>query len=250
MLQTRKMKLHVLSDLHLECDPTWNPPDTDADVMILAGDIHPGLQGMSAFSRQGKPVLYVPGNHEFYGEQMDGLSAAMRLYSGTAKVTVLNNDEIVINGVRFLGTTLWTDFRLFGTAQLEAALLAADGHMNDYISIRNGSGWLTPQHTLHLHLQAARWLEQKLSEPFAGPTVVITHHAPHPESCHPKYSGHILNAAFVSDLSRMLGKADLWVHGHIHWTLDYEVKGTRIVCNPKGYGNENKRFIPDLVIDV
>lgn len=244
------MKLHIVSDLHLESDPRWRLPATDADVLILAGDIHPGLQGMTAFARQGKPVLYVPGNHEYYGEHMNGLAAAMRLYAGPSKITVLDTDAVEIGGVRFLGTTLWTDFRLFGTAHTEAALLTADGHMNDYISIRNGERFLTPQQTLKLHLDAASWLEAQLDTPFDGPTVVITHHAPHPRSVHPKYAGHILNAAFVSDLSRMMGKADLWVHGHIHWSLDYEVNGTRIVCNPKGYGKENKNFKADLVIDL
>lgn len=244
------MKLQIVSDLHLEFDPGWRLPATDADVLILAGDIHPGLHGMTSFSRVGRPVIYVPGNHEFYGEHLDGLSAAMRLYSNTARIHVLNNNELVLDGVRFLGTTLWTDFRLFGTDRLEEALLAADGQMNDYISIRNGSGFITPQHTLQLHLSAVEWLEKKLATPFHGPTVVITHHAPHPASQHPKYAGHILNSAFVSDLTRLMGKAELWIHGHIHWSLDYEVNGTRILCNPKGYRDENKNFRPDLVVDV
>ena len=244
------MKLQVVSDLHLEFDPAWRLPATEADVLILAGDIHPGLHGMTSFSRLGRPTIYVPGNHEFYGEHIDGLSAAMRLYAKPAKIHILNNDELVIDGVRFLGTTLWTDFRLFGIEALEEALLAADGQMNDYISIRNGTGYITPQDTLMLHLDAVNWLEEKLEEYFPGPTVIVTHHAPHPGSQHPKYAGHILNSSFVSDLTRLLGKAQLWIHGHIHCSLDYEVNGTRIICNPKGYRDENKSFRPDLVIEV
>jgi predicted phosphodiesterase len=245
------MKLHIVSDLHFEHDPQWRLPRAEADVLVLAGDIAPGLRGLGAFFKYGKPVIYVPGNHEYYGENMPGLAAAMRLYAKTCGITILDKDEAVIGGVRFLGTTLWTDFHLFGADRAREALAYADKHLNDYITIRNGKGgWFTAAQSGELHRTSAAWLERKLSEPFAGPTVVVTHHAPHPNSVNKRFGGHLLNCAFVSDLSRMMGTADLWIHGHTHDSFDYTVGSTRVLANPKGYRDENKAFVPDLVLDL
>lgn len=206
---------------------------------------------MGAFYKAGKPVIYVPGNHEYYGENIPGQLAAMRLYAKPAGVTVLNNEEVVIGGVRFLGATLWTDFNVMGAAKRAEALEYAERHFNDYITIRNGSGgWLSAQETVDLHVKSAAWLERKLAEPFDGTTVVITHHAPHPRSVKPKHNGHLLTCAFASDLSRMMGKAALWIHGHTHHSFDYDVAGTRILANPKGYVDENQDFDPRLVVSV
>jgi predicted phosphodiesterase len=245
------VKLHIVSDLHLEHDPDWRLPATDADILILAGDTGPGLRGLGAFFKYGKPVLYVPGNHEYYGENLPGLAAAMRLYAKPAGITILDGDEAVIDDVRFLGTTLWTDFCVLGAAKQSQAIAYADKHLNDYIAIRNGDGgWLTAQQSSVLHVRALNWLERKLAQPFAGTTVVVTHHAPHPNSIHERFAGHLLNGAFVSDLTRLMGKAPLWIHGHTHNCFDYTVQGTRVIANPKGYGDENKAFRPDLVVEV
>lgn len=245
------MKLHVVSDLHLEHDPNWRLPQTDADVLVLAGDIAPGLRGMGAFFKLGKPVLYVPGNHEYYGENVPGLLAAMRLYAKPSGITIVDNEEVVIDGVRFLGSTLWTDFALYGADKRDQSIAYADKHLNDYITIRNGQGgWLTARQTMDMHAKAVAWLGRKLAEPFDGTTVVITHHAPHPNSVHARFSGHLLNSAFVSNLTPLMGKAPLWIHGHTHNCFDYAVAGTRVVANPKGYGDENKAFDSAFVVTV
>ena len=245
------VKLHVVSDLHLEHDPKFRLPKTDADVLVLAGDIAPGLRGMGAFFKVGKPVLYVPGNHEYYGENLPGLQAAMRLYAKPSGITVLDNEEVVIEGVRFLGATLWTDFALYGASRRDESIAYADKHLNDYITIRNAQGgWLTARETIELHVKAVAWLGSKLAEPFDGATVIITHHAPHPNSVHERFNGRLLNSAFVSNLTPLMGKAPLWIHGHTHNCFDYTVAGTRVVANPKGYGDENPAFDPAFVITV
>jgi predicted phosphodiesterase len=245
------LKLHVVSDLHLEHDPDWRLPETDADVLILAGDVAPGLRGLGAFFKYGKPVLYVPGNHEFYGENLPGLLAAMRLYAKAAQVTVLQQDECVLGRVRFLGATLWTDFAVHGEQRSRALMAYAEKHLNDYITIRNGSGgWLSARESAEMHRRERSWLERKLAEPFDGATVVITHHAPHPDSIHPRHDGHLMSGAFASNLGHLMGRAQLWVHGHTHDSFDYQVSGTRVLANPKGYGAENKHFLADLVIDI
>lgn len=244
------MKLHVVSDLHFEFDPEWQLPRTESDVLILAGDVAPGLRGMARFAHYRTPVIYVPGNHEYYGESLEGMRQAMALCAGSFGIRLLDQGELRLPGVRFLGVTLWTDFRLFGEHRVTEATDYANNHLNDYISIRAGGRLLSPGQTIGLHESAVAWLEAKLAEPFEGETVVITHHGPHPRSLHPRHAVGLLNAAYTSDLSRLMGRAALWVHGHTHCSLDYLAGGTRVLCNPKGYRNENRDFDPGLVVTV
>ncbi len=205
-------------------------------------------------------MLYVAGNHEYYDRGIaSGLSELRQLCAGT-RVRFLEQDEAVIDGVRFLGTTLWTDFMLFeDPQQRSAAIAAASGFVRDFHVIRCGEQedrLFTPDDAMALHRESARWLAARLATPHAGPTVVITHHAPSALSIHPRFAESPVNVAFVSRLDHLLdgGRARLWVHGHTHDSFDYVVNGTRVVCNPRGYSrqgvNENRAFAPDLVIDV
>ena len=175
-------------------------------------------------------------------------------------VRVLDDDEIVIDGVRFLGSTLWTDFMLFGGGDHRgAAMVEARNFMRDFSRIRTAeasSEFFTPEDSAALFTRHADWLDRQLAVPHAGPTVVITHHAPSRHSIHPRFADSLLNACFVSDAEHLLGtdSAQLWIHGHTHDSFDYAVHGTRVVCNPRGYAkagmNENPRFDPDLMIEV
>lgn len=96
------------------------------------------------------------------------------------------------------------------------------------------------------------WLDGQFSEQFDGPTVVVTHHAPHPGSVHPGFTNDLLTPSFVSDLSSEIERwqPDLWVHGHVHDSFDYRVGRTRVLCNPRGCGDENRDFNPGLVVEV
>ena len=253
------MKLHVLSDLHLTFD-AFERPQTDADVVVLAGDIARPREAVAWAMEFAQPVLYVAGNHEFYGGSIEGTLAELkRLCEGT-HVHLLDDSELVLEGVRFLGTTLWTDFGLFGAGERKAAATAeATRFLRDFSRIRRSESAIapfTPEDAAALFDRHARWLETKLTEAYDGPTVVITHHAPSPGSIHPRFLDSLLNACFVSDLERLAGAglAQLWIHGHTHDSFDYELNGTRIVCNPRGYAkggvNENARFDPNLTVEV
>lgn len=240
------MKLHILSDLHLEFAP-YRPMDTlplavDADAVVLAGDICPGVRGVQ-WARQAfadKPVIYVPGNHEAYGTVLPDLLADLRREAAGSNVHVLNNDELVLDGVRFLGTTLWTDFNVDGDAWQGMAMAHARRSMADFWSIYSGKDApFTPYQSRELHLQARQWLELKLSEPFAGETVVVTHHGCSRHSIARRFHGNMLNPAFTSDLEFLLGRCALWVHGHTHDSFDYELEGTRVIVNPRGYCKSN-----------
>jgi hypothetical protein len=128
--------------------------------------------------------------------------------------------------------------------------------MRDFSSIRLGESPLTPDASAVLFKRHAAWVEAKLAEPHAGPTVVITHHAPSRKSVHPRFAESLMNACFVSDAERLIdGRlARLWIHGHTHDSFDYSVNGTRVLCNPRGYAkdgvNENRLFDADLTFNV
>lgn len=252
------MKLNILSDLHLG-QGALAVPDTDADVVILAGDIARPPEALAWAASLRKPVLYVPGNHEFYGSTIDGTLATLaRLCAGT-NVRLLDDEAVELSGVRFVGSTLWTDFMLFGADLRERAMQEGQRFLRDFSRIRStddARSPFTPADSAARFAMHSAFLADTLATPFAGSTVVVTHHAPSPRSIHPRFRDSLLNACFISNLEHLLDgeRACLWVHGHTHDSFDYAVNGTRVVCNPRGYAkdgiNENGRFDPDLVIDV
>jgi predicted phosphodiesterase len=253
------MKLNVLSDLHLSLG-ALAMPENDADAVILAGDIARPREALSWASGFAKPVLYVPGNHEFYGGSIAGTVDELKRLSAGTTIRVLDNDEVIIEGVRFLGTTLWTDFMLFGDGEkCVAAMREAQRFMRDFTRIRFGEApelTFTPAASAALFKHHAAWLDRKLAEPYAGPTVVITHHAPSRKSIHPRFADSLMNACFVSDAERLFdgNRAGLWIHGHTHDSFDYFVNGTRVLCNPRGYAkngvNENPLFDANLLVNI
>lgn len=233
------MKIQIASDLHLEFleehFPAYRVAEpTDADVLVIAGDIHRNTRAIAAFADWPVPVVYVHGNHEAYHEQYFDLVENMRAASRGSNVHYLERDEYILEGVRFLGCCLWTDYRLYPGNPLHA-MQEAEQTLNDHRIIRTPQGCFTAQDALQIHQQSRDWLATKLDAAHDGPTVVITHHGPHPNSIHPRYAGTLLNAAFVSDLTPLIAKADLWIHGHVHDSFDYAISGTRVIANPRGY---------------
>ncbi|RYY55200.1 MAG: metallophosphoesterase [Comamonadaceae bacterium] len=253
------MKLHILSDLHLE-QASFACPATDADAVVLAGDIGHPDEAIAFAASLGKPVLFVPGNHEFYGGSIATRLERLRALCAGTSVHLLDAGEVVLQGVRFLGATLWTDFMLFGKGeQREAALETCRRTMRDFRRIRqaeDGDALITPADTAALFGVQVDWLERRLAQPHDGPTVVVTHHGPSARSIHPRFAGSLVNAGFVSRSDHLLGaeRAALWVHGHTHDSFDYDAEGTRVLCNPRGYTRdgvlENARFDPALVVEV
>ncbi|SCK38082.1 Predicted phosphohydrolases [Variovorax sp. HW608] len=278
------MRLLILSDLHLEFG-AFQVPDVEFDVAILAGDIAvPATKAIAWIRRatnfgETKPVIFVPGNHEFYADVLSsGLANMQRAAAGT-NVYALDCGEAIIGGVRFLGCTLWTDFalRIDTPDGLKVDVERAAGEsgtvMSDYRAIRilQSRGTeampskekpfkraLRPADTIALHQAHRKWLRQKLNDPFEGPTVVVTHHAPHRGSLSALYASDWVSGAFVSELRDHFFEVPvLWVHGHTHTSFDYKVDNCRVVCNPRGYmlgrsraSNENEGFNPALVVEV
>jgi predicted phosphodiesterase len=244
------VRIRVLSDLHLEAAP-FDPPAAPADVVVLAGDTHNGAAGVEwAKAQFAAPVLYIAGNHEPYDGEFHATQAALREAATGSQVQILDCSETAIGGVRFLGCTLWTDFALYGEAGRQLALEKYRAWLIDYRAIRWQDRAFSVGDSTALHAAHRGWLASRLLRPFGGVTVVITHHAPHPGSIAPKFATHPLNPAFVSNLEHLMGRAQLWIHGHTHRAFDYTVRGTRVVCNPRGYADEVTGFLGDLVVEV
>ncbi|MFA5262316.1 MAG: metallophosphoesterase [Opitutaceae bacterium] len=249
------MKLHVLSDLHLEFKD-WVPPTTDADLVILAGDTQPKLAGLRWAIEQfrNKRVLYVVGNHEFYRERHPRLIEKMRALAAGSTVTIMENDSIEIDGWRFFGCTLWTDFKFFGDPVVGSAAVAE--MMTDYKLIRcsPSTRCFSPEIARQLHLESKTKIEQFLVDGPARRSVVISHHAPSARSLPPFLAQDEINPAYVSNLDAFIGNHQpaLWIHGHVHWHSDYLIGSTRVLANPRGYPEESRDsgFVPNLVIEL
>ena len=271
------LRLHILSDVHLEFG-NWSRPrlrDIDCDVHILAGDIGVGLQGLDwALKSCDRPTIYVMGNHEFYGQRtVEALWDKARAKVAGTPVHLLENEAVVIDGVRFLGATLWTDFGLNGALHQDAMMRNIGELMTDYARIRIGRRpservYARPCTTLAWHERSAAFLDAALPTEHAesdkteagrklGPTVVVTHHAPLAQSLLKEPPYDITDTAYASCLDDLVVRADLWVHGHTHVRVDYTVKDacghkTRVVSNPRGYVGVEPvaAFDPKWVIEV
>ena len=250
------MRLHVLSDLHLERGEL-DVPAPDADVVVLAGDIAIGTAGVQ-WAREwadGRPVLYIAGNHEYYGQGLPGLDAELKRAAAGSGVHVLENDELIIDGVRFLACTLWSDFDFDGAAHRELAMRVCERAVTDYRLIRNDSEdrTLTAADTRARHLDSRRWLNERLDAAHDGPTVVITHHAPYIHYRPPERTWRLIAGAFVSDLSPLMGgeRVSTGIYGHTHRAADRDIGGTRLLSNPRGYPNQDvEGYDAELVVRV
>ncbi len=180
-----------------------------------------------------------------------------------SNVHLLDGACITVKGIRFVGTTLWTDYCLDGKTHQARSIQDASMFMNDYRLIQTNAGiQLTALDTVSFHNEQRRWLQSQLDQASRDYTVVITHHGPHPNSIHSQYAGNSINAAFVSNLETMMGQSAFWIHGHTHNSFDYVVNGTRVIVNPAGYRQgfktttgidwdfENPLFNPDFVIEI
>lgn len=280
MTMTRTgLRIWVVSDLHVELTRGWDLPAGDArppfDVMVVAGDLIPRMERgvMWLLERvTDRPVIYVPGNHEFYGADIDRTVEKARAVAAGTNVHVLQHNAIQIDDVTFAGATCWTDFGLFGDPH--RAMVVASERMNDFRKIRIGryAERFRPSHALARHMAARAFIELEMRKPRAGKLVVISHHAPHPGS--PRTHSdrpmpdEFLDAAYRSDLTALmwpaaddgrgtLKPADLWIFGHTHESEDIMIGETRLMSNAKGYGPwppqqiwDNRDFDPNLVVEI
>ena len=245
------MKIALYSDLHHECGLHWVPPASveAADLVILAGDIGEHTRGLvwasNAFPKT--PVVYVAGNHEYYGAHL-GMLDELRRIARIRGLHFLERDTLILemHAVRILGCTLWSGFDLYGTCAPQAdAMAAARRHINDFWMITaRGAKRLEPRDAVRLHRTSAAWLNAELATPFDGETIVVTHFAPHRRCVAPQYAGDVLTPYFVSDLSSLMARHRIavWCHGHTHTNTDFVADGgCRVISNQRGYPGEMRR---------
>ncbi len=245
--------IQILSDLHLECE-YFQPKKRDADIVILAGDIHKGTMGFvwARKTFQKSEIIYIAGNHEYYGSDYFVLLADFYKEAKKYDIHFLEKNEVILYGIRFLGTTLWTDYTCSQGLSQEEAMYSIRYRLADHCLITFDGLLFSTENALELHLQSVAWLKQKCAKPFDGKTVVITHHGPS-RLCEHKFFGHSdFSGAFYSDLPELVKKVDIWISGHSHSNLDVILEKTRLISNQKGYPDEKETadFNENLIIQI
>jgi len=225
------MRINYFSDIHLEFG-RCAIPDTNADIVIAAGDIGIYDQGIDWLKSIDKPVIYVAGNHEFYNYEYHNTLKMLREKCAGTNIHFLENNVFKFGGVRFLGCSLWTDLFVEGpnTAEIFACGL------NDFRKIRYADNMFTPRQYSDLYQHSKAWLEKELAKPFKGQTVVVTHHAPTLISWYDSPNAFKM-IAYCNDLKSLFHEYDIsvWFHGHTHNIGNYRVAGSRVLSNTRGY---------------
>jgi predicted phosphodiesterase len=255
------INIGIISDIHQDCKrgEYIHEPKDNIDVMIVAGDLQEGngIETLVPYVQAGQRVVYITGNHEYYNHSVSLLDNDIAAHAQVAGVDFLQQGTVVIDNVRFIGATLWTNFMLYGEAEKWFVKQACQKGMNDYEYIRklHKTNYYTRLTTLdveQMHADQLAYIVGELSMPHDGPTVVVTHHGPSMLSVPPWYKDDKVSGGYVSPLEDIIEKyePDMWVHGHTHTPFDYELFNTKVVCNPRGYWMEHDKEYAPLVITL
>lgn len=249
------MRLHILSDLHQEFGEI-DVTKVDCDCVILAGDISTRYNGLRWIQKKfpDVPVIYLCGNHEFYGDKLPKLTENLKEQCRGTNIHFLEDDAVTLGSFHFFGCTLWTDMALMGDWKIGAE--EARLTMNDYKRVRNSAlayKRLSPQHTREIHLKSLARMREFLASHDPRRSIIVTHHAPSVLSLPEHRRTELISCAYASHLDDFIRQyqPSLWIHGHIHHSQDYYIGATRILANPRAYPDKpNPSFKPDLVIEV
>lgn len=254
------MKIQYVSDLHLDVS-NIEIDASNSDVLVIAGDLSsdPSFAAMwiKKYIGSEKPVIYIPGNHEYdYRDIFYHDRKIIEALSELSNVHFLNNRSIVIDNVKFIGSCLWTGFDGFPElGSLEDLKSIAAKSVCDFYSIYNNEKPFSPDDASVLHKNSKLFLLNELSIPFDGKKVVVSHFPPSRQVVHKMYKGNLLNPYFVADAEDLLMKSDLWIHGHLHSSINKKINGVKLISNPRGYSkyfnmSENKDFNPNKIIKI
>jgi predicted phosphodiesterase len=244
------MRLQLLSDLHLETESFEPEPAPGAELLVLAGDIDSTWQGFEHFRGWPVPVLFIAGNHEFDRRELSQAWPALRERCAGLGFTMLECESTIITDtqglrVRFVATTRWCDFDLFGPTRREKAMRAAAFYMGVMRATRNGAPF-GAEAVREEALACRAWLQAKLAQAQGDwdRSVVVTHFGPSLRSADPRYGKQSGTASFCNADDALLPGADLWLHGHLHCRHDYVStegsRSTRVVCNARGHGRKGE----------
>lgn len=277
------MRIQILSDLHLEANPDFMPePAPDADLLVLAGDIGSYQEGgdmqdpdfglarfspLPQFAGWPTPVLYVPGNHEYDALDFDTAHARLRATCERLGIRMLERETLVMDGVRFVATTLWANYDALADGEQvtdltrrlklrEKAFRAANYYLNKMAGTKDGAPFLAEPMREHA-LVCEQWLREALAAPYEGTTVAITHFAPSLRSADPRFGRQPGTASFCNADDDLIPLADVWLHGHLHCRHDYTVPRpgrapTRVLSQAMGLvrKGEAEGFDPFKPIDL
>lgn len=256
------MRLQLLSDLHLETEVFEPTPAPDAELLVLAGDVDSTWAGLEKFRGWPVPVLFVSGNHEFDARELTQAWPQLRERCARLGLRLLECESLVLadragRRIRFVATTRWSDFDLFGAARRARAMRAGGYFVKIMRATRHGRA-LDAAAVRGEALACGAWLRDELERPRGDwdRTVVITHFAPSFRSADPRYGDQPGTASFCNADDALLPHADLWIHGHLHCQLDYRVAhergDTRVVCNARGHARKGEAdgHRPLLVLEV
>lgn len=262
------MFVRYMSDLHLEFDPRdrqgvphglfVTPMVGDDDtVLVLAGDVgvvdspNTIVPFIEEMTDRFKAVVYILGNHEYYSGSLVRTPVKLAEALAHTSVCLLNNSTVVIDEVKFIGTTMWTNYDNGDPL----TIMECEASLNDFQRIRTGftdSPYKRKVRAPDFHsrfLNAEAFLKSELFNTVTRDDqkcVVVTHHAPSYMSSPQQYIGNKINGAYAVELGNLIAfdGPDLWIHGHMHESADYEIASTNIVCNPRGYAPNdlNKGF--------
>lgn len=251
------MKLGIVSDLHVNFSPIpeYNNKQ-EMDALVIAGDISPRFHHYKHLFEKclptDIPIIIIAGNHEFEGKDLNTTVSNIReVIAPYSHVTLLDNEKVDVKGVRFIGSTLWTNFSLAG-ANRQIEMNWAKYNTLDFKAISDNGQFITPEKMVSLHEDAVEFLNLEIEKPFEGEKVVVTHFCPSPRSIHERYAKSF-NSYWTTNLEHLMGKNKLWIHGHVHNSSDYMVEETRVVCNPRGYvrySPENPEFELFKIVEV
>ena len=255
------MKIQLISDLHNRPDQIFQLESTSADLIVLAGDIDNGCKGLAwakeQASRLGKEIIYIAGDHEFYDQEVDALIEELREQTQEGPVHFLEKSQYEGDGFRVLGCTFW--YSAQGANDKRGKKQLAN-RLDEFAFIRKGIDLLDLDRLIQMHAESLQWLQDALEQPFAGQTIVVTHHAPTQHSWPWTWirngGGSAPNwarPAYCTDLEWFVKKYQpaLWLHGHVHSACEYEVEKTRVVCNPHGFEpGEARGFEPMKLIEL
>ena len=254
------MKIRYYSDIHLEFGMEYSElaENIGEDVVVLAGDIHLGIKGIEWAQKAlaDRQVIYVIGNHEFYGGHWSRTLTDCRKAAAGSNVTFLENDQVTLSGVTFLGCALWTDFDGWKSGTADKSKLQAGLRMNDFRRIWTLGGeepmrTLTPDDTIERHAASSAWLEASIAAS-SGPTVVVTHHGPSMLGCQPQYQDDVLTPAFLNDRHDLIRPpVRAWIFGHTHHSCRLDINGVPVLSNQRGYPLEpHPGFDPYAMIEI
>ena len=256
------MRLQLLSDLHLETESYDPEPAPGAELLVLAGDVDSTWAGLERFAGWPQPVVYIAGNHEFDGRDLDRALPELRRHTAALGMTMLERESLVVTDdrgrrIRLLGTTRWSDFDLFGARGRDKAMRAGSYFMGLMQASRSGAPFDVD--AVRAEALACRaWLEAELQRPRGDwdRTVVVTHFGPSVRSVDPRYGARSGSASFCNADDDLVRRADLWLHGHLHCAHDYHLGhaggATRVVCNSRGHAarGEAEAHRPQLVLEI